>query len=97
MNANAATREQIDRSTAGSCTTMPLFTHQAQQEFRSKKTSVNNSHQTTFPSAFHQLNINEQFSRLSPDLSSDGDGGATNDADSILSFESQKSNTMPSK
>jgi hypothetical protein len=35
--------------------------------------------------------INGSLSKLSPDISSDGAG--TNDADSIVSFESQKSNT----
>ena len=39
--------------------------------------------------------INGSLSKLSPDLSSDGAG--TNDADSIVSFESQKSNTTAGK
>jgi hypothetical protein len=38
--------------------------------------------------------INGSISKLSPDLSTDG--AATNDADSIISFESQKSNTTAS-
>ncbi|CAF4568504.1 unnamed protein product [Rotaria sp. Silwood1] len=42
----------------------------------------------------HHHNINGSLSKLSPDLSSDGAG--TNDADSIISFESQKSNTTAS-
>jgi hypothetical protein len=42
----------------------------------------------------HQQPINGSLAKLSPDLSSDGAG--TNDADSIVSFESQKSNTTAS-
>ena len=45
------------------------------------------------PSAHHSV-THENLSRLSPDLSSEADGGgATNDVDSIISFESQKSST----
>ena len=65
-------------------------------ETRSKKASVNNGLSSYAPSPQY-LTINEQFSRLSPDLSSDGDGGATNDADSILSFDSHKSTTVTSE
>ncbi|CAF2517489.1 unnamed protein product [Rotaria sp. Silwood2] len=42
----------------------------------------------------HHHNINGSLAKLSPDLSSDGAG--TNDADSIISFDSQKSNTTAS-
>jgi hypothetical protein len=49
-------------------------------------------------SSQHNLQtINETFSRLSPDLLSDGDGGGTNDADSIISFDSIKSCSAVSK
>jgi hypothetical protein len=41
--------------------------------------------------------INGNLSRLSPDLLSDGDGGGTNDADSIISIDSIKSNIAVSK
>jgi hypothetical protein len=41
--------------------------------------------------------INGSLTRLSPDLLSDGDGGGTNDADSIISIDSIKSNTAVSK
>lgn len=37
------------------------------------------------------------LTRLSPDLLSDGDGGGTNDADSIISIDSIKSNSAISK
>ena len=66
-------------------------------ETRPKKASVNNGLMASYVPSQQYLTINEQFSRLSPDLSSDGDGGATNDADSILSFDSHKSNTMTSE
>ncbi len=52
-----------------------------------KKKSISQSIQ-------HQQTINGSLAKLSPDLSSDGAG--TNDADSIVSFESQKSNTTAS-
>jgi hypothetical protein len=58
-----------------------------------KKTSVQNNIQSPSP---HQT-INKSLSRLSLDLSCDEDGGETNDTDSIISFESQKSNSAISK
>jgi len=49
---------------------------------------------TTQSIQHQQQTINGSLAKLSPDLSSDGAG--TNDADSIVSFESQKSNTTAS-
>lgn len=49
-------------------------------------------------SSHHNLQtINGSLSRLSPDLLSDGDDGGNNDADSIISLDSIKSNTAASK
>ncbi len=48
-------------------------------------------------SSFNLQTTNENLSRLSPDLLSDGDGGGTNDADSIISIDSIKSTTAVSK
>lgn len=45
----------------------------------------------------NKTSINGSLTRLSPDLLSDGDGGGTNDADSIISIDSIKSNTAVSK
>ena len=45
----------------------------------------------------NQSVINGSLTRLSPDLLSDGDGGGTNDADSIISVDSIKSNSAISK
>ncbi|CAF1136782.1 unnamed protein product [Adineta steineri] len=49
-------------------------------------------------SSFHQnlQTIDGSLSRLSPDLLSDGDGGGTNDADSIISIDSIKSTSAVS-
>lgn len=41
--------------------------------------------------------INGSLTRLSPDLLSDGDGANTNDADSVISLDSIKSNSVVSK
>jgi hypothetical protein len=60
-------------------------------ENRKKNTIINKSSLSS-----HQT-INGSLSRLSPDLLSDGDGGGTNDADSIISIDSIKSNTAVSK
>jgi len=48
-------------------------------------------------SSLNPQTMNGNLSRLSPDLLSDGDGGGTNDADSIISIDSIKSNTAISK
>jgi hypothetical protein len=44
-------------------------------------------------SSINLQTINGSLTGLSPDLLSDGDGGGTNDADSIISIDSIKSNT----
>ncbi|UJR08333.1 hypothetical protein I4U23_012604 [Adineta vaga] len=62
-----------------------------------KKTSSANKLLSSSSSLHHNLQvINGSLSRLSPDLLSDGDGGGTNDADSIISIDSIKSNTAVS-
>ena len=45
----------------------------------------------------NKSSINGSLARLSPDLLSDGDGGGTNDADSIISMDSIKSSTAVSE
>lgn len=59
-----------------------------------KKNTVTNKLQES--SRHNVQTIRESLSRLSPDLSSDGEGGI-NDADSIISYDSIKSNTVSSK
>lgn len=60
-----------------------------------KEPNTINDHSTRMKK--NQSMINGSLTRLSPDLLSDGDGGGTNDADSIISIDSIKSNSAISK
>ncbi|CAF1011050.1 unnamed protein product [Adineta ricciae] len=67
----------------------------------SESLKKNSSANKLLPAASSTLHHNLQvidgsLSRLSPDLLSDGDGGGTNDADSVVSLDSVKSNTAVS-
>lgn len=67
-------------------------------ESQKKNSSANKLLPTASSTLHHNLQvINGSLSRLSPDLLSDGDGGGTNDADSVVSLDSVKSNTAVSK
>ncbi|CAF0732263.1 unnamed protein product [Rotaria sordida] len=79
------TKERGEHSPAGSGESIKL----------SDSVSIGHRNKKSTSQTFqHHNNINGSLSKLSPDLSSDGAG--TNDADSIISLESQKSNTTAS-
>ncbi|CAF3067366.1 unnamed protein product [Rotaria socialis] len=80
------TKERSEQSPVGSGAESIKSSDSISMGHRNKKSSSQ-----TFQ---HHHNINGSLSKLSPDLSSDGTG--TNDADSIISLESQKSNTTTS-
>ncbi|CAF1601309.1 unnamed protein product [Rotaria magnacalcarata] len=80
------TKERSEQSPVGSGAESIKSSDSISMGHRNKKSSSQ-----TFQ--YHH-NINGSLSKLSPDLSSDGTG--TNDADSIISLESQKSNTTTS-
>ncbi|CAM4751654.1 unnamed protein product [Rotaria magnacalcarata] len=89
-----STKEHCENSLSISNDSMKL-SNLVTNESRKKNAAVNKQ-LPTYHHDHHHDTINGSLSRLSPDLSSDGDDGGINDADSIISLDSIKSNTIVS-